>query len=307
MNVLFLTSSLENYQADIVFHGFVDLLGADHVHEWPPKDLYHREPGTDKFAAFDFRHPAPPPDAKKLLVEGYYDLVVVDFRADFALLRGAVGLTRRGIIVLDGEETDFVSPDHYKLCELYAKRDLPIGWTGPSRVVPCPMAWVPQPMTVLFSPERPVDVSYVVCDTFPTRRALYDQLAAVELGKKQVRIAPHPNSPLTYDEHRKLLSESKISFSVRGAGLDVYRYWEIPAHGACQIAVGERPVIPDDFADGVEIVRATTYREGAVAAQTLLKDPARLEEIAEKGHEALQKRHRSRHRAEFLLNRLENM
>lgn len=101
-----------------------------------------------------------------------------------------------------------------------------------------------------------------------------------------------------------LLSASRISLSVRGAGDDTYRYWEIPYAGSLLLAEHPRTVIPDNFVDGVGAVFAPASRLCDVARRLL---ETNTEAIAAAGKEKLLRCHMSVNRAQTVIDRLESI
>jgi hypothetical protein len=57
-------------------------------------------------------------------------------------------------------------------------------------------------------------------------------------------------APLNRSEYLEVLSQSKTSISVSGAGKDCYRYWEIPAKGCVMISEDHGLWIEKDFGEG---------------------------------------------------------
>jgi hypothetical protein len=109
------------------------------------------------------------------------------------------------------------------------------------------------------------------------------------------------SSRLPWEEYMRLLASSRICISVRGAGFDTYRYWEIPYAGSLLLAERPQTVIPDNFVDGEEAVFAPVELLGEVARRLLERDTTA---IAAAGREKLLRSHTSVARAQVVLDRL---
>lgn len=89
----------------------------------------------------------------------------------------------------------------------------------------------------------------------PTTRKSKTALGTFNILKAKMQGDPYPsekeqNKKLSYDNYFQLLARSKMGLSIRGAGFDTVRYWEIVA--SKRLLVSERPYIyiPDNFEHG---------------------------------------------------------
>ena len=108
---------------------------------------------------------------------------------------------------------------------------------------------------------------------------------------------------LSWHEYMKIVSQSKISISVRGEGSDTYRYWEIPYAGS--MLLSDLPVIeiPNNFVETESAVFFTNIKELKDKLDFYLKNDECLE-IAKNGRKHLLKYHTSVQRAETVLKEL---
>jgi hypothetical protein len=108
-------------------------------------------------------------------------------------------------------------------------------------------------------------------------------------------------------EYLKILSQSKTSVSVRGAGCECYRYWELPAKGLVMIADEHELPIENDFTDE-QIFKFKNLND---LEQILIKlktvSPEVLEEMALKSLQHTVKYHTPKKRAEYILRKIYNV
>lgn len=86
---------------------------------------------------------------------------------------------------------------------------------------------------------RDIDISFVAFDSHPLRKAI---MVVLEKCKQetQLKIECHlddSRQPMDIDDYNDVLDRSKIGISIPGAGIDTYRFWEIPGHGAVLCSV----------------------------------------------------------------------
>jgi hypothetical protein len=333
VRLLFLAGRDPDYLQDALFHGFVTLLGAANVVEYPENVRYHGGGPADPrmpMLAFDVPR-AGTPELRELVewadaivIASLRDSVVDDVRRVLEL-RGATPTA-----FVDGEDHPYIRAiashvDVYFKREtlrrsillrarmparrVYHRRRYPRLWTDPLRreigvatarsraVVPLPFGLV----DTGFEPsgERDVDVAFLASPTSPERAHVAAELRELERDGAVVQSATAASLP--WHDYIEVLARSRIAVSVRGLGYDTYRYWEIPYAGALLLAESPRTVIPGNFVDGREAVFASVGKLAERARELLNGD---TKAIADAGRQKLLAQHTSVHRAQTVLERL---
>jgi hypothetical protein len=188
------------------------------------------------------------------------------------------------------------------------RRPLAVATTRVPKLAPLPFGVI----DTGFRPEAEVryDVAFVGAPTNPVRIRLVHELRRMKREGFRVYVPEEADwhshvwqesSRLPWEEYMRLLASSRICISVRGAGFDTYRYWEIPYAGSLLLAERPQTVIPDNFVDGEEAVFAPVELLGEVARRLLERDTTA---IAAAGREKLLRSHTSVARAQVVLDRL---
>ena len=141
----------------------------------------------------------------------------------------------------------------------------------------------------------------------PTTRK--SKLALGSMGIMRAKLQGDPyaseaecRTKLTSTEYFQLLSRSKIGLSVRGAGFDTLRYWEIVASKA--LLLSERPSIdiPDNFEHGKHAVFCRSdFSDLLDLVREYVSDQSARSAIAEEGYRHLLRFHTCERRAERFL------
>ena len=108
-------------------------------------------------------------------------------------------------------------------------------------------AAIPEPFTFIPFSQRKFDISFIATTSNPYRLEVAEMIrnTAESLGLNcYVRVE---KSPIPRAEYLEILSQSRVSVSVRGAGSDCYRYWEISAKGIVLLADDSGLVVTNDF------------------------------------------------------------
>jgi hypothetical protein len=327
-----------DFLQDILFDGLVRLLGAENIVDWPRNVRYHGSPPdpTIPFLYADVpEHEDTPLDELLARVDG---VVIASLRPP---VREAVRhvLVARGALptaFVDGEDDPYVRGIVEEV-DVYFKREtllrrprslaaarslrnlryavrgdetlwrdaltrrVAIAAVGDERIVPLPFA------AVVRGPAPPrgdeYDVVFLSMASSGVRAQVVRDLQALERDGFRVALrATGYHDHLSWPEYIRLLASSRIGVSVRGAGFDTYRYWEVPYAGALLLAEPPQIELPENFEDGVEAVFAPP-EELAERARELLR--GETEEIAQAGQRALLARHTSVERARRVIERLQ--
>jgi hypothetical protein len=120
-----------------------------------------------------------------------------------------------------------------------------------------------------------------------------------------VEFADFPDSfvgEVTHHEYLRILSQSKFSVGVRGAGWDTLRYWEIPAQGAVLCRMPSPIEIPNDFQDGVNCVEFSTADELREKITHYLNNSSVYNTLRANSLEHFKKFHTTKARAQQMLD-----
>jgi hypothetical protein len=274
-----------DYLIDIVADGLIRLLGRDHVHldyriggwAWDVRvpQLFSGFEGFNAFAAAEA------------------DGLVVSVRVDPGLIDDWTARTGRSCVaVVDGEDDVEIREPFLGRARVYFKREFLRGADHPPRVRPLPFAAIPE--TAVEGGARSRAVFFRASRTHRWRSDVADALGAMGF---EVHDKTMPKA-----EYNALLASSLVCPSVRGAGWDTYRYWEIPFFGSVLLSQRLPIHIDDDFVDGEEAVFFATVEEFRGALRWLLAHPAEAERIARAGQRKCLARHLSSHRAATVLD-----
>lgn len=111
------------------------------------------------------------------------------------------------------------------------------------------------------------------------------------------------NHRLGYVDHFRLLRRSKIGLSIRGAGFDTVRYWEIVASRI--LLISEKPFIhiPNNFEHGKQAIFCRSDLSDLLdLVRIYLRDNAARKAMAEAGYQHLLKHHTCDQRARQFLD-----
>lgn len=335
MRVLFLAADgVHDYLQDVVLHGLVDVLGAENVFVAPDVARFHEQPGNLRHNAMMYPELPPLETGPVDELAAAADAVVVGAARGTALhgLDRLLELrVRKPTALLDGRDDPYVRTA-IRHVDVYFKREtlvhsarlrlrfplrravrafrpdpmlgrmrgtrrqVAVAHAGVRKLVPLPFAVIPKPFPRAETTEY--DVAFLGTATDPLRVRVADELRASGL-RVAVPAALDDGERTTWTDYMRTLSASRIGISVRGAGFDTFRYWEIPYAGALLLAETPRTVIPRNFEDGREAVFAEPDDLVAAARRMLDRD-----DIAAAGNAAVHGRHLSRHRGETVLERL---
>jgi len=293
--LLYITSPEIHMGEDILHEGLDNLLGPERVHCYPFKD----------YAAFQYNLYPPMADhvphrrpiGIARLIEHRNDIagVVLTTRSPapqtWARIRGY--FPEVPVALVNGEEGGgrLVFPPGLE-CTQRFQMDLHPD-EAQAGLHPMTMAAPPRVM-LAEETTRDIDVSYVVRNTCGLRLEV-----AHVLEREGFLVLVGADIPR--EQFCWILNRSKIAVSVRGAGTDTFRYWEIPYHGALLASSRPPTLIPDNFVDGESAVFFDEPEELVVKVRTLLADEPRLSRIAAAGKKLCHEKHTAAARARYIL------
>ena len=287
MRILFLTTPGEDYLQDSLFYGLRRRLGADVV-DWPRKDVMYTDcprPNAELygrgFTLWKLLPPIdvdrPPANASIHDAAGGFDLLVFGSirrqRAEFAAWnrrRGFARFTDRPrAVFLDGEDkTRLLIPA--ALRGRYYKRERTRG-TAP----------LTRPISFSIPAAK---IALRVAADKPRRFATHVQC---EEAYRIPWIAEHCKSSYAFDTedaYRADLASSLFGLTMRKAGWDCMRHYEVAANGCVPAfwKLGEKPATcaPHGLVDGVNCVAFDSAEELDERTRALEADPAAYAEVA---------------------------
>lgn len=269
---------------DVVSDGLIRLLGRDKVHV-----DFNRVRSQDSMKA-QFLENFGGPNS----VDFYdTDLLVLSNRTTIDRIdawRSKTGKHR--VVVIDGEDDPWIRDNYLRAADVYFKREYLTTASHPPKVRPLPFGAIPEKL-----PEPAVGprsgIFFRFKETDPMRRHVADCL--------QRNGFPLPGDLLAKDHYNQDLCSKLIGVSVRGAGWDTYRYWEVPYFGAALVSQRMPIRIAGNLVEDSEAIFFDTVDEFWRKTKALLDDPARAEAIAQRGRQAIMTRHLSTHRATTVL------
>lgn len=284
MRIGVVSRSSPDYLIDIVADGLIRLLGRDKV----SLDYNMRSSLGGMYSHLGLKFEGPEPfDIREA------DALVASSRSVEAMRvwRKSVG-HGKPIAFIEGEDCEELNAGVFGEVKVYFKREYMKGRAYPAIIRPLPFAAIPEELPV--PTDRSSQVFFMgTVQNHPFRAGIARTLDGA--GFK-----PAANT-LVKGDYNRLLGKSLIGVSVRGAGWDTYRYWEVPYFGALLLSQRLQIVIPSDFVENKEAVFFDDAASLQETVQKLLADPSRLRAIAQAGHQACMNRHLSTHRARMVL------
>lgn len=301
-NILYLNDGgRPNYGPDSIFIGLKN--SGYCVEDRPRKPSFHST--------------QPPKISGKLVgleVTGYYgrnevdsvDLVLADVRSNIKQIPKGPPLA-----VLDGEDDDEVREPFYQLANVYFKREFTPKWKDRRKACPLPFGLVQKrstPGRSIF--EREIDVSFTakLHDSVPERRKVFDVLQKIKNRNPQMEIVDgfylFESFDQNWERYKAILEDSKISISVRGAGWDTYRYWEIVHRGAVLCSQRLPIEIPHNFEDEAIWYDMSNLSALEKILKEHLSDPEHLEKMRGAAWARLIQFHIAEERAGLVLERM---
>lgn len=322
----------EDYGVQYVFDGLSDMLGSENVIDWPSNEYCHHSPigarSYDSQVSWPTKY-LQEHDIRDLFIGGFIDLVVISsgrVPAHNTVAQWVPWMmnARTAIVLLDMEDSEELTVGGYFEIPPIAPGILAVfkrehregrAYPSPAPVVPFPFGY-PRSRAVGLGmlAAKFQDLEAPLCfarlhdwnpqDQSPRRqlvtalREAFGDRAETGLSDCQDKVW---TNRLGVDEYHARLARSWCGVSMRGAGSDTNRYWEIPAHGA--ILISDRPVhtIPNNFRDGAEAFFYDTPEQAVSIIRDLSRNPHRAMQIACAGYEKFLQCHTTTARAALLL------
>jgi len=253
INILMLTvKEIPDYLQDSIYYGLVKL--GCNVVDYPRRKSLHGSWANPEYSVnqllFNFPETALKKDPDIMIVAGMYGNYrpynSFDAWHKF-IMKTLMEYNPAKLIMLDAEDS---RECHYPMLDrpydAVFKRELfyqPYGnWFNIN------FSAIPEPFTFVPYTLREYDVSFVATISNDYRIEVRNFLKqrCNDLGLSA--FIHVEKEPLDRSEYLRILSQSKTSVSVRGAGVDCYRYWEIPSRGVVMISDDHGLPIKNDFA-----------------------------------------------------------
>lgn len=329
-HVLFISDpNTPDYGAQYLFDGFCDLLGPEHVVEWPHNPYHHVAPGAEMSGA-ELSWPTRSwrsEDVRELLSAGAIDLIVMSsvrvgaMRAaeDFGIW---LACSKRGMVVCDFDDAEPLTctaalPRLREFAPVTAvfKRELLPGRDYGVEVLPLPFGY---PRGRIVTDAIRADDAPIVfyrahdwgwpADSIRHRmvqalRDAFGNRADVGLSEEQRAAGLKAPGRLSVADYRRRLAATQCGLALnQGGGSDTNRYWETVAAGCVLVTDRPRHVIPNDFEDGTEACVYTSVDEAVEQVRLLASDPDRRLQIANAGLTKLRAHHTTGARARTVLD-----
>jgi hypothetical protein len=305
MKILLLTSAYPNMVPDFLLHGMRKLLGDDAV-DYPRKHpLYEGvcgQPNSDRLPNYmgdDSKIDRSDLEAK--VANGFFDFVICDVRAfgeQIELMRKSVC----PLALLDGDDfPKYIKPGPYVV--LRSATDgtdysIPLQYSIPQEL----LDWIdrhqnePKIHSVGFLGSRgPLT---------PDRNLLLDDLAKMFPDSMIKTWEVGQNAPDSRDDFYRYMQSCKLLLNLPGAGVNAFRYWENAACNALNVAKRVPLLVPNDFREGIEVLKFSTIHELAYIVDQVLSDRIDWRSFSEHSRAWLRKYHTSERRAEEVVVKL---
>ncbi len=301
--VLCVLYPMPHYGIDVLYAGFCEVFGVDHVVDFPYKASLHGAILENyKQYPCNLNHPGRPRSMDEILTElraGLYDLMIY---ADCELSIGRDGarelfLAARNIPVCIVDAMDSFVNLRSMIVEaadippdtVYFKREMLHQVDYGPWAYPLPFAYLDARVPDLVALPRETPVFWAGVRNFGTRRYYLEGLEQL-LGK------PFPNN-LSQQEYAQALLNARIGINLAGAGFDTVRYWELPAHGTMMLSERLPIRIPHNFEDGKDALFFSDVWELTECLEHCLAHPEECSRIALSGRERLLRHHTASARA----------
>jgi len=318
LDILFLTTKeIPDYLQDAVFMGLTEL--GCNVVDCPRRKSLHGSWHSPDYRVEQLLFHYPEQELRKdpdlLIVTGMYGNYnyCKTFEGWTNFVHEIIKKYKPGkIVMLDGEDArEFHYPDVGKPYDAVFKREpflegVPRPHYGDvqSLVYDVKFSAVPESFQYVYFSYRKYDISFIATLSNPYRLEIknYVEKKAAELG---LSVFLHVDrSPLSRQDYLNILSYSKTAVSVRGAGFDCYRYWELPAKGVVMVADDPGMYIENDF-DSNHIFKFKNIKDLEEILVKIKKMPIEaLEEMSTKALWHTIRYHTPRKRAKYILEKI---
>jgi hypothetical protein len=312
MKILFITHPYPNYVPDLLLHGLRKLLGPQVV-DFPRKDCVYDGILGLGVCPDDQRCPGWFPadhgvidrqDIAAKVAAGYFDLVVCDVRAVGFIGQHFSPLPSR-LALIDGEDRPVgIAPGPFVIF----RRET----DGTDFSIPLPMA-LPEEMLLWISSfdETPKthSIGFLGSTAGDDRRQITEIIARhypdALLAATAVPTAenPRPGGRLGRNDYYRALQSCRLVLSLSGAGHDTFRFWENAACNAVHVSHRFPLFIPDDFREGLQILRFDSPEELPRQLDKLIRDDGVRARIAHEGRRHLERCHLTGQRASYFIDR----
>jgi hypothetical protein len=312
MKILFLTHPYPNYGPDLLLHGLRKLLGPTVV-DFPRKDCVYEgvlglgvcpdnQRCPDWFAS-DIGVIDRDDIAAKVAAD-YFELVICDVRAAGFLQQHFPVMPRR-LALIDGEDRPArITPGPF----IIFRRET----DGTDFSIPLPMAlpgeilhWI----GTLDQTPKTHSVGFLGSSADDGRREVIEAItrdlpdALVATTRLPTEGDPLPDGRMGRDDYYRALQSCRVLLSLPGAGYDTFRFWENSACNAVHLSASSPLLIPNDFANGIHILRFGDVEGLRRMLDKALSNPQQSQEMTECGRGHLARHHLTEHRAAYLIDR----
>ncbi len=331
--VLFINDwSSEDYGVQWMFDGLCDLLGWNHVIEWPFNPYHHLSQFEPRGYDSELSYPRQFLDEcqivemlKALLI----DVVVISSgrtmtqETAFHLAPWLASATT-GIAVLDMEDNSTLTVEAYEqhhdlrpaLRAIFKREAQAADLHRPVPVHPLPFSYPRSRVQSVWPKDDDAPLVFYHAHDWgwandsPRHRMVralserFGSLADVGLSCETRAPGEPPPGRLDGEEYHRRLGRARIGIALNeGGGSDNNRYWETVAHGCVLVSDRPRHEIPDNFIDGEEAFFYYSIEEALDICARLQADPVLCERVAAAGVRKLLACHTTAARAFYLLRK----
>jgi len=327
--VLLVNHPEADYTECFTYQGLCESLGEENVGLFPPKFSYWGETHKYPFPQNPSKEGCTGPydfflEKNKTLwnessiLNGNFDLIIMTVRegAKQAMRQLREHEITLPLVVIDGE-------DHLHLREdvlyefgpkIYFKRELStvcpkkIGDTFIYPLSLCSYVWSSthsEDVAMLLNEPKKYKVVCVLGKTHPFREEVVAALKSMDL--KDSFIGTSDELRFNCKNYLSLLAQARIGVSVRGHGFDTVRRWEIPSFKTLLISDRLPIETPYQYAEGHDADFYSTTDELKDKINFYLSKPIELHAVANSGFQHATHYHLCKHRAEQLLEKVEDV
>lgn len=300
MKILYVASSIPDYLQNIVFTGLCKILGKENVLDFPNRKHLHEAGKWPNSWIGGSRAKFKPSEADAVILGACKDDALGAFQAITCDMdKPKVFIDGGDSSVIGGDLSVFKGDFRESLFDLIFKREM-LSVDDPCIYFPFGVNFDMFPdFSVVPAEVKDIDISF--CGRLygirgPNRYWYVNEFMDVM----------YFSSELSKDEYLDVIRRSWLCLTVRGAGWDCIRSWEILAMGSVLFSEVMPIRVQQDFRQGFE---AVYFRPGAKSGREAFNEwigkKDRLCEIALRGHQEARKNHSDICRAQKIIDGLE--
>ncbi len=310
--LLVILEAQPDYGADVLFDGLANVLGDEHVVDFPWKGSLHgQEPTTQQHYPCIFNRAGKPlelENAIEQMAAQQFDALLYCAHTNKwsgeELRELTAASPETPIYIIDQSD----SPVNHRAAMAahigapndapYFKREMLQCVDYGANTFPLPFAY-PSDRLKSTRKERGVPLFWAGHRRFGLRRLYLEQIESL-LGQSF-------DQKLTQQAYAEQIAKAQIGLNFFGFGYDTVRYWELPAHG-CMLLSEQLPIrIPNNFVHGESAVFFDDLEELERLLVYYSERPEEAAQIARSGRDHLERHHTGAARAKQFLARIQQL